>query len=116
MRVLIALLIIGLFTAVVLAADGPVRPTPVIRTVDPPSAKVGVELVASGDHLGKTAVDALYLTQGEATAKVAILRQTDTSITFKIPADTKAGRFGLMILTAGISPQFLDEPVFLTVQ
>ena len=116
MRILLVLLITGLLTAVVLASDGPVRPTPVIRMVDPPSAKCGAELVASGDHLGKTIVEALYLTQGEATTKVAILKQTDTSITFKIPDDTKAGRFGLMILTAGVSPQFLDEPVFLTVQ
>ena len=116
MRTLLALLIAGLFTAVILSADEPIRPTPMIRSVDPPSAKAGGELIASGDHLGKTTVDSLFLTQGEATTKVSILKQTDTSITFKIPDDTKQGRFGLMVLTAGISPQFLDEPVFLTVQ
>ena len=117
MRLLMALLISAfLIAAVVAAADGPARPTPLIRTVDPPSAKGGAELVASGDHLGNTIVEALYLTQGEATFKVVIAKQTDTSISFTLPANTKPGRFGLMVLTTGPTPEYLDEPVFLTVE
>jgi hypothetical protein len=117
MRALFAILIAtALCAAVVIAADGPTRPTPLIRTVDPPAAKAGTEMVASGDHLGKTVVEALYLTQGEATIQVAITSQTDTAIAFKVPANAKPGRFGLMVLTTGIQPQYLDEPVYLTIE
>ena len=117
MRILFAVLITAtLLASVASAADGPFRPTPMIRTIDPPSSKAGAELVASGDHLGKTIVESLYLTQGEATIKVSILKQTDTSITFTAPTGTKAGRFGLMVLTTGPTAQFLDEPVYLTIE
>ena len=116
MRVLLTLLIaVCVFAAITAASDNPVRPTPLIRAVDPPAAKCGDQVVASGDHLGKTVVESLYLTMGEATTKVEIVNQTDTSITFKVP-EVKPGRLGVMVLTAGIQPQYIDEPVSVAIE
>jgi hypothetical protein len=52
---------------------------------------------------------------GEATFKVEIIKQTDTSIKFKVPESAKPGRLGLMVLTAGFQAHYIDEPVYITV-
>lgn len=117
MRVLLTLLVaVCVFAAITAASDNPVRLTPLIHAVDPPAAKCGEQVVASGDYLGKTVVESLYLTMGEATTKVEIVNQTDTSITFKVPDKAKPGRMGVMILTTGIQPQYIDEPVSVVIE
>ena len=116
MRAFLVLLVwILALVALVAASDAPVRPTPVIKAVSPSAAKCGDELVATGENLGDGTVDSLYLTVGEATMKVVIVKQTDTSIKFKVPETAKPGRLGLMVLTAGVQPHYIDEPVYVTV-
>jgi len=101
--------------AIAFATDAPVRPTPVIKAVAPVAAKCGDELVATGDNLGEATVESLYLTVGEAFTRVVIVKQTDTSIRFKVPEAAKPGRSGLMVLTAGLAPHYIDEPVYVTI-
>jgi len=110
-------LLAGILTVAAFAAasDAPVRPTPVIKTVAPTAAKCGDELVATGENLGDGTVESLYLTVGEATIKVVIVKQTDTLIKFKVPETAKPGRLGLMVLTAGVQAHYIDEPVYVTV-
>jgi hypothetical protein len=116
MRVLLVLLVSVLaVSAIAVATDAPVRPTPVIKTVAPSAAKCGEELVAAGENLSNAIVESLYLTVGEATFKVEIIKQTDTSIKFKVPESAKPGRLGLMVLTAGFQAHYIDEPVYITV-
>jgi IPT/TIG domain-containing protein len=116
MRAFLVLLICTLtVVSIAVASDAPVRPTPVIKTVAPTAAKCGDELVASGDNLSEATVDSLYLTAGEATLKVVIVKQTETSIKFKVPEGAKPGRLGLMVLTAGGQAHYIDEPVYITV-
>ena len=118
MRVILVLLV-GVFFSTLIgfaASDNPVRPTPVIRMVDPPAAKCGVEVVATGEHLDKDIVESLYLTVGEAVTKVEILKQSGSSISFKLPEKTTRGRYGLMVLTAGFQPHYIDEPVSVNVE
>src|SRR6476619_3744718 len=98
------------------ASDQPVRPTPVVRTINPPTAKVGDQLVAKGDNLSKEFVFEVYLTQGDNTFKADIKTQTAETITFVVPETVKAGRFGFMILTRGPSPVLLDEPASVTIE
>ena len=117
MRVLLApAMIVCMFAAIAAASDSPVRPTPLIRAVEPASAKCGDELVATGDYLDNTVVESLYLTLGEATFKVEILKQTGTTITFKVPEKISPGRLGLMVLTAGAAPRYIDQPVYLKLE
>jgi len=117
MRAILGVLVLVLFSAVVAAKDPPLGVTPLIRTVDPASAECGAALKATGDYLDKTIVESLYLTEGANTViKVEIVKQTADSIDFKIPPDTKAGRYGLMVLTAGGAPQFIDEPAWVNVK
>jgi hypothetical protein len=115
---MIRALVIIVLAAFVLAAaiDQPVAPTPIIRTVTPSPAKAGDHVVAAGDNLGQQAVASLYLTKGEDTFEVVVQKQTDRTIEFTVPASQKAGRFGLMVLTRGEVPRYIDEPVYVTIE
>lgn len=46
-----------------------------------------------------------------------IVHATPTSpIQFTVPDSVKAGRYQLMVLTKSANPQFLEEPVYFTVE
>jgi hypothetical protein len=94
--------------------DQTVPETPLMRVVDPARAKPGETVVVKGDALDKSRVAEVYLTDGAKDFKVEIIEQTNTSITFKILANTPPGRFGLMVLMAR-EPKFIEQPVYLTV-
>ena len=89
---------------------------PRITSVEPASGKVGDELTALGENLGKAYAAELYLTDGTTDFKVAITDQTATAIKFKIPSEVKPGRYSLMTLTRRV-PQPLEvvQPVKVTV-
>lgn len=99
-------------TGLYAAADGPM---PRLSTVTPDSGKAGDEFTAAGENVGKALVKELYLTDGKDDTKVQIVTQKDDSIVFKVPADAKAGRYSLMILSAD-GKQFLEQPVKLTIE
>ena len=94
--------------------DQTVPETPFMRVVEPPSAKPGDTVVVKGEALDKSRVSELYLTDGAKDFKMEIVQQNSTSITFKIPANTPPGRFGLMVLMAK-EPKFIEQPVNLIV-
>ena len=92
-------------------SDQPIRPTPLVRAIDPPRARPGDQLVATGDNLGRDCVAEVHLTQGQKSFKVEIKAQAAGSITLVVPVSVEAGRFGLMVVTSGPEPALLDEPV-----
>ena len=117
MRSLVVCLVcLSFVSAIALAADEPYRPVPMIKAVSPDTAKAGDELTATGSNLTKALVAELYLIQGEQTIKVKITAQKEEAITFTVPSAIKAGRYQLMVLTTGSNPQYLEEPVYLTVE
>ena len=83
--------------------------------VDPMNGKTGDVVSAAGEGCGKDKVVDLYLTDGSADFKVQIVEQNDTGIKFKIPVSAKAGRYALMVKTAGADPKLLEQPVKFTV-
>ena len=85
-----------------------------ITTVDPLVAKAGETVSAKGEGIDKAAVDTLYLTDGTHDFKCEMIEQTATSITFKVPALLKAGRWTLMIHTT--TNQLREQPAKLTVE
>lgn len=89
---------------------------PKMTTVEPAEAKAGDQCAVTGEHLEKTNVKEIYLTDGKEDLKLDIVEQAATSIKFKIPATAKAGRFSLMLMTADKSPKLIEQPVKLTVQ
>jgi|SRR5271157_6062542 len=113
---IVCLVCVSFATTIAAAADEPYRPVPMIKAVDPDTAKAGDQLTATGTHLSKASVASLYMIQGEKTIQVSVQSQTEETIQFKVPADVKPGRFQLMILTTGANPQYLEEPVYLTVE
>jgi len=89
---------------------------PLITSVEPDSGRIGDELTAKGNDLGSDSVAALYLTDGKIDLKAPVLEQKATSIRFRIPVGAKPGRFALMVLTTGIEPKLLEQPVKITVE
>jgi hypothetical protein len=97
--------------ALVLAASG----VPMMRSLDKDEAMRGDSVVVSGENLGKANIAELYLTDGKNDLKLKITQQTDATITFVIGKDVKFGRYSLMILTAGATPMFIEQPVKLNI-
>lgn len=116
-RLLVALaLVVAVVPAVCAGARDP-GPTPLMKVVQPDSAKTGDEVTVTGTNLEKANVAAVYLTQGEKMIKVKVTSQTDSEVKFTVPADLRAGRFGIMVLTTGgDDAREIDEPVFLSVE
>ena len=104
---------VPLFLAACLTALA--QSTPRMTTVDPGNGKAGDEITVAGENLEKTNVTKVYLTDGKNDVLVDVTGQTATSIKFKIPAKATAGRFALMLLTAGKEPKLIEQPVKLTV-
>ena len=117
LRLLVALALVVAVMPVVCAGSRDPGPTPLMKMVQPDSAKPGDEVTVSGTNLAKDTVAAVYLTQGERTIKVKVTSQTETDVKFLIPADLKTGRFGIMVLTTGgDDARQIDEPVYLSVE
>lgn len=110
-----SIVLITPFLLAALAAPTPLMAQeliPRLTTVVPLSGKVGTEIVATGENLGKTFVAELYLTDGKNDIKLVISEQMDTTLKTKIPAEAKVGeRYKLMILTKGKEPKLIEQPV-----
>ena len=91
------------------------EPRALLHSVDPATAKPGDTAVATGDHLTKRHLTALYLTNGKDDFECEILKQTETTVTFKVPAGVK-GSLRLMILTGGANPKLAEQPVRITIE
>ena len=88
-----------------------------ITSVDPPTAKVGDVVSATGEGIGSANVDELYLTNDAQDAKVTMIEQTDKLIKFKVPAGVKPGRWALMIHTkSGSGTKLFEQPVKVTIE
>ncbi len=98
------------------AKDQGWKPTPLMRSVSPDSVKVGEILTATGEYLDKARVKEIYLTDGKAEFKTEIVEQSQTEVKVKVPATVKAGRWRLMVLTTGVEPQLLEQPVTVEIQ
>ncbi len=109
------LFVIGalLLAAVVLQAQ---QASPKMTGVEPGNAKVGDVLTVTGENLDKASVAEVYLTDGAKDYKGAMTDQTGTEIKFKVPANTPAGRYALMVLTAGKDPKLMEQPVKVTIE
>src|SRR5579871_567794 len=119
LRGIVACAILLVFIHVLCAGprDQTPPPTPIMKVVEPDTAKAGDEVKVTGTDLCKTSVDQVYLTQGDKTIKVKVSSQTDTEVKFNVPETLKAGRFGIAVLTSGgDEARIIDEPVFLSVE
>src|SRR5579884_3853039 len=87
------------------------KPTPVVRSVDPETAKAGDVITLTGEFLDKSRVKEFYLTSGKDDFKTPLVEQNETTVKVKVPAEIKPGRLRVMILTAEIDPTFLEQPV-----
>lgn len=92
------------------------KPTPMMKTVAPDTAKIGDEITITGENLQKALVASVFLTDGKNDVKMTVTEQTDTTIKAKIPDKAKPGRLHLMVLTTGADQQFLEQPVAISIE
>lgn len=88
---------------------------PMLKSLDKTEALRGDVVTVTGTNLGKAMVADLFLTLGGDDVKLKMVEQTDTAIRFEVGATTKFARWGLMVLTAGASPTYMEQPVKLNV-
>jgi IPT/TIG domain len=92
------------------------KPTPLMRTVTPDTAKIGDQITVVGEYLDKARVSEIYLTDGKNEIKMTIVEQSETTVKVKVPDNVKPGRMRLMVLTTGPEPQFLEQPVSISIE
>jgi hypothetical protein len=112
---MVFLLLLSLVLPVVAAPRDPL-PTPIVRTVDPRTAKVGDEVTVTGEHLGKDLVVEVYLTDRTDKTKVTVLEQNGTTIRFKVPAGMKPAKYWVMVLANLPEPILIEQPAPLIVE
>jgi len=111
LRVFVALALVFPGALLAGAAAREQAPTPLMKAVQPDSARAGDEVTVSGTNLEKANIAAVYLTQGDKTIKVKLTSQSESEVKFHVPADMKPGRFGIMVLTTGgDDAREIDEP------
>ena len=115
--------IVGLLFASVLAfgaekdpKDQGWKPTPLMRSVSPDTAKSGDILTVIGEHLDKDRVAEVYLTDGKSEIKIQVVEQSEETLKVKVPDKVKPGRLHLMVLTTGPDPQYLEQPVAVLIE
>lgn len=111
LRAVTSLSTLLLGTAMLMSAQN----APMLRGLDKSEALRGDKVTVTGQHLAKPNVAGLYLTKGNDDIEVTIEEQTDTSIRFVVGKDIPFGRYGLLVLTGGETPVYIDQPVKLNV-
>ena len=91
-------------------------PTPLMRVVEPGTAKAGMEITVTGQNLGKEVVAEVYLTLGQASHKVEVLSQSADELKFKVPAKIPANAYRITVLVKGAVPLLIEEPVRLVIE
>jgi hypothetical protein len=93
------------------AAYGQQR-TPKMTSADTPNGKKGDVVAFSGENLGTTLLEKVYLTDGEHDFQIVFAEQTSATLKFRIPEGVPAGRFAFMAKTAGKDGKFIELPRF----
>lgn len=117
----LALLMSVLLLQTVIAAAAPVdksepMPTPLMRTVDPYSAKAGTEITVTGDNLDSKIVAEVYLSVNGKNTKVEVTSQAEKELKFKVPAGLKAGGYRVVVLVRSADPVLIEEPVRVVIE
>jgi len=86
--------------------------SPKLTAAEPATGKRSDLLAFSGENLGSTVLGKLFLTDGEHDYEAALVQQTLTRLTFRIPEQVPPGRFAFMALTAGKDGRFVELPRF----
>ena len=84
--------------------------------MEPRVAKPGTMLTITGTALDSSKVEEIYLTDHRMHMKVKVLEQTETTLKIRVPQFVKPGRQQLLILTRGQNPQYLEMPLYVTIE
>lgn len=84
--------------------------------MEPKVGKPGAVIKVTGKSLDKVHVDEVFLTDHRFDMKVKVLEQDENHITFRVPPFAKPGRLQLLLLTAGATPVYLEQPLFLQIE
>jgi outer membrane biosynthesis protein TonB len=109
-------LVLGLFAFTALGFSETSHVAPETQRIEPRIGKPGAVLKITGKSLDKAHVDEVFLTDHRFDMKVKVLEQADGHITIRIPPFAKPGRLQLLLLTAGSSPVYLEQPLYVQIE
>ena len=89
---------------------------PQTQRMEPKVGKPGALIKVTGKSLDKAHVDEVFLTDHRFDMKVKVLEQDENHITIRVPPFAKPGRLQLLLLTAGATPVYLEQPLFLQIE
>jgi len=87
---------------------------PIIERVAPEQAVPGGAVTVTGFQLDARHVQEVYLSAGDMRYITGIIRQTDSDITFLVPANVPPGGLFISMKLAGRT-ELVEEPVFLEI-
>jgi hypothetical protein len=112
---MVFLLLLSLVLPVALTPRDPL-PTPIMRSVEPRTARAGDEVTVTGDNLGKDLVVEVYLTDRTNKTKVTVIEQNSTTVKFKVPANIKPAKYWLMVLANFPEPLLIEQPAPIVIE
>lgn len=109
---LIASLFVFLVPSLAAADNDP--KVPVMRELNPFTAKAGDQIEVTGENLNAQRVTAVYLTRGETEVQVKVLSQADTKLKFVVP-QVDPGTYRPAVVMADDN-RLIEQPVVLFVK
>jgi hypothetical protein len=92
-----------------------VEGVPMMKVATPNTGQPGAILKVEGEYLDAEHVAKVFLTDGKTDFELEVVRQGTNKLEVKLPADMKAGKFFLMVLTTGSDGMLIEQPVKVTV-
>ncbi len=114
--ILSVFLLQSVFAAAAVDPKNEPLPTPLMRTVDPYTAKVGTEVTVAGDNLDKKVVAEVYLSANGKNTRVDVTAQAEKELKFKVPAGVKPGAYRIVVLIKSADPVLIEEPVRVVIE
>ena len=108
--------LIGLGLCVPLSSPRDPHEIPHVDRAEPASVQAGNVVVAFGDHLDRSRVGDVILSNGDVTALAHIVEQKVNFIRFRVPKPLAPGRYSILLVPVGHDPALLDQRVYVTVK
>ena len=111
MRLALLMSVLLLLSAFAFAAVDPKAeplPTPLMRTVEPYTAKVGTEVLVSGDNLGTNVVAEVYLMANNKNFKVEVTSQGETGGEVRLSRSELEGSGWRIVIPAEVGTRLAD--------
>jgi len=108
--------LVGLGLCLSLASARDPREVPHVDRAEPASVRPGEVVVAFGEHLDRSRVADVILSNGDIAALAHVIEQKVDYIRFRVPKPLTPNRYSILLAPAGHDAGLLDQRVYVTVK